>query len=69
MLQHWKESITVSIYKKCYEIVCNNNDRDMTEPNAHKTVSNSLLSRLTPYVNEIIRNHPCGFRRNKSTTP
>jgi hypothetical protein len=26
------------------------------------------LSRLTPYAEEIIGNHQCGFRRNRSTT-
>jgi hypothetical protein len=27
-----------------------------------------LLSRLSPYIDEIIRDHQCGFRRNRSTT-
>jgi len=27
-----------------------------------------LVSRLTPYVDEIIGDHQCGFRRNRSTT-
>jgi hypothetical protein len=27
-----------------------------------------LLSRLSPYVDEIIGDHQCGFRRNRSTT-
>jgi hypothetical protein len=27
-----------------------------------------LLSRLTPYAEEIIGEHQCGFRRNRSTT-
>jgi hypothetical protein len=26
------------------------------------------VSRLTPYVGEIIGDHECGFRRNRSTT-
>jgi hypothetical protein len=26
------------------------------------------MSRLTPYVDEIIGDHQCGFRRNRSTT-
>jgi sorting nexin-29 len=26
------------------------------------------LSRLTPYAEEIIGDHQCGFRRNRSTT-
>jgi hypothetical protein len=31
-------------------------------------LSNILLSRLIPYTDEIIGDHQCGFRRNKSTT-
>jgi hypothetical protein len=34
---------------------------------AYKILSNVLLARLTPYVNEIIGDHQCGFRRNRST--
>jgi hypothetical protein len=33
-----------------------------------KILSNILLSRLTPYAEEIIGEHQCGFRRNRSTT-
>jgi hypothetical protein len=31
-------------------------------------LSNILLSRLSPYVAEIVGDHQCGFRRNRSTT-
>jgi hypothetical protein len=31
-------------------------------------LSNIHLSRLSPYVDEIIGDHQCGFRRNRSTT-
>jgi hypothetical protein len=34
---------------------------------AYKILYNILLTRLTPYVNEIIGDHQCGFRRNRST--
>jgi hypothetical protein len=33
-----------------------------------KFFSNVLVSRLTPYGEEIVGDHQCGFRRNKSTT-
>ena len=33
----------------------------------NKIVSHILLSRLTPYAEEIIGDHQCGFRRNRST--
>jgi len=34
----------------------------------YQILSNILLSRLTAYVDEIIGDHQCGFRRNRSTT-
>ncbi|KAJ4449477.1 hypothetical protein ANN_00876 [Periplaneta americana] len=34
---------------------------------SYKMLSNILLRRLTPYVDEIIGDHQCGFRRNRST--
>jgi hypothetical protein len=33
-----------------------------------KFLSSILLSRFTPYAEEIIGDHQCGFRRNRSTT-
>jgi hypothetical protein len=33
-----------------------------------KILSNILLSKLIPHAEEIIRNHWCGFRHNRSTT-
>ena len=33
-----------------------------------KKLSNNLLSRLTPYAEEIIGDHQCEFRRNMSNT-
>jgi hypothetical protein len=35
---------------------------------SYKILSNILLSRLSPYIDEIIGDHQCGFRRNRSTT-
>jgi len=36
-------------------------------PTTYKILSNILLSRLIPYAKEIIGDHRCGFRRNRST--
>ena len=33
-----------------------------------KILSDTLLSRITPYLEEIIGHHQCGFRCNRSTT-
>jgi hypothetical protein len=35
---------------------------------SYKILSNILLSRLIPYAYEIIGDHQCGFRSNRSTT-
>jgi hypothetical protein len=37
-------------------------------PTSYKILSNILLSRLIPYADEIIGDHQCGFRCNRSTT-
>jgi hypothetical protein len=34
----------------------------------YKIVSIIFLSRLSPYIDEIIGDHQCGFQRNRSTT-
>jgi hypothetical protein len=34
----------------------------------YKILSNIFLLRLNPYADEIIGEHQCGFRRNRSTT-
>jgi hypothetical protein len=34
----------------------------------YNILSNIILSRLSPYIDKIIGDHQCGFRRNKSST-
>jgi len=34
----------------------------------YRILSNILLSRLTPYAEEIVGDHQCGFQHNRSTT-
>jgi hypothetical protein len=63
----WKESIIVSIYKKGDKTDCNNYQGISLLSTAYKILSNILLARLTPYVNEIIGDHQRGFCCNKST--
>jgi hypothetical protein len=63
-----KESITVPIHKKGDKTDCNNYRGISLLPTTYKIFSNILLSRLTPYADEIIGDHQCGFRRNRSTT-
>jgi hypothetical protein len=65
--QQWKESIIVPHYNK--DIRLTNKYRGISLlSTAYNTLSNILLARLPPYVNEITGNHQCGFRRNRSTT-
>jgi hypothetical protein len=66
--QQWKDSITVSIHKKGDKTYCYNYRGIFLLQTAYKSLSKILVARLTPYVNEIIGDHRCGFRRNRSTT-
>jgi hypothetical protein len=63
----WKESIIVPIYKKGDKTDCSNYPEISLLSTSYKILSNILLSRLSPYVDEIIGDHQCGFQRNRST--
>jgi hypothetical protein len=65
--QQWKESVIVPIYKKGDKTDCSNYRGISLLSAAYKILSNILLVRLTPHVSEIIGDHQCGFRRNRST--
>jgi len=65
--EEWKESIIVPIHKKGDKTDCNNYRGTSLLPTTYKILSNILLSRLIPYVKEIIWDCQCGFRRNRST--
>ena len=67
MLEDWKELIIVPIYKKGDKTDCSNYKGISLSPTTYKILSNILLSRLTPYADEIIEDHQCGFRRKMST--
>jgi hypothetical protein len=65
----WKESIIVLIYKKNGKTDLNNYHGISSLLSAsYKILSNILLSILSPYVDEIIRDHHCRFQHNRSTT-
>jgi len=61
------ESIIVPMYKKGNKTDCSNYRGISLLPTMYKILSNILLSRLTPYAEEIIGDHQCGFRRSRST--
>jgi len=57
--------IILPIYKKGHTTDCSNY-RVITITCIY--LSNILTSKLTPYAEKIIRDHQCGFRRNRSST-
>jgi hypothetical protein len=63
----WKESV-VPINKKSDKAECSNYRGISLLPTSYKILSNILLCRLIPYADEIIGDHQCGFRRNRSMT-
>jgi len=65
--EEWKQSIIVPIHKKGDKIDCNNYRGISLLPTTYKILSNILLPRLTSYAKEIIGDHQCGFRCNRST--
>ena len=60
--------VIVPIHKKGDKTECNNYRGISLLPSTYKILSNILLSMLIPYAEEIMGDHQCGFRRNKSTT-
>jgi sorting nexin-29 len=64
----WKKSINFPIHKKGDNIDCNNYHGISLLSTSYKILSNVLLLTLSPYIDKIIRDHQCGFRRNRSTT-
>ena len=66
--EEWKESVIVPIHKKGDKTECNNYRGISLLPATYKILSNILLSRLIPFAEEIMGDHHCGFRRNRSTT-
>jgi hypothetical protein len=58
----------VPIRKKADKTDCNNYLGISLLSTSYKILSNILLSRLSPYIDEIIGGDQGGFRRNRSTT-
>jgi hypothetical protein len=56
----------VPIHKKGDKTKCSNYWGISLLPTSYKILSSILLSRLIPYADEIIGDHQCGFRHNRS---
>ena len=66
--EEWKESIIVPICQEGDKADCSNYGGISLLPTTYKILSNVLLSSLTPYAEEIIRDHQCGFQCSRPTT-
>jgi hypothetical protein len=64
----WKESIIVPLHNKDDNTDYLNYRGISLLSTSCKILSNILLSKLSPYIDEIIGDHHCVFRRNSSTT-
>jgi hypothetical protein len=64
----WKASVVIPIHKKGDKTKCSNYRGISLLPTSYNILSNILLSRLIPCAFEIIGDHQCGFRCNRSTT-
>jgi sorting nexin-29 len=63
----WNESIIVPIHKRVIKLTNNYCGISLLSI-SYKMLSNIFPSRLSPYIDEIIGDHQCGFRRNRKTT-
>jgi hypothetical protein len=68
LLEEWKESIVVPIYRKGDKKECSNCRGISLLSSTYKIFSNILLSSVTPYAEENIGQQQGGFRRNGSNT-
>jgi hypothetical protein len=66
--EQWKQSIFVPVYKKGDKTDCSNYHGISFLSATYKILSNILLSKITPYAEEIIGDYQCGFQHNRSTT-
>jgi hypothetical protein len=65
--QQWKESVVILVREKGDKTDCNSYQGISLLSTVYKILSNILLSRLTPYVNEVFGDCQCGFCFNRST--
>jgi hypothetical protein len=62
------ESIIEPIHKKGDKTDCSNYRAISLQSTSYQTLSSILLSRLSTYIEEIIGDNHCGFRRDRSIT-
>jgi hypothetical protein len=64
----WKESTVVPVHRKGDKTDCSNYGGISLLSTSYKILSNILPARPTPYADEILGDHQCGFRRDRSMT-
>ena len=68
LTEKWKELIIVPSYETGDKTDCSNYRGISLLSATYKILSIILLSNLTPYAEEIIGDHLCGFQCSRSTT-
>jgi hypothetical protein len=66
LLQQWKNSIILAINKKGDKTDGDDYRGMSLLSSAYKILSDVLLDKLTPYVNDVTGDHQCGGHRNRS---
>jgi hypothetical protein len=61
MPDQWKESIIIPVHRKGNKTDCNNYRGISLLSISYNILSSILLSRLCPYIDEVIGDHHCGF--------
>jgi hypothetical protein len=66
---HWKETIIVPIHKKGNKTGCSNFCAiSLLSPTYTILSATCIIITLSPYIDEIVGDHLCGLRHNRSTT-
>jgi hypothetical protein len=65
LLDQWKESIIVPVQKEDDKTDSSNYHGVSLLSTLCKILTNILPSKLSPYIDEIIEDHQCGFRHNR----
>ena len=63
----WKEALIIALHKKGDRKLCAHYRGISLLCTAYKVLSNILLQRLSPLVEDILGEYQCGFRKNRST--
>jgi hypothetical protein len=61
LCDQWKGSVIVPIHKTGVKTDCSNYHGISLLSTSYKTLSNIHLSPLSPYIDEIVGDHQCGF--------